>query len=265
MNKLKINFQLQELDKIAPFGSEKALSLHWFGLTDALLWINAGRQTIYEYTEEAQNYFSHPIRYNDYYLARFLEDFWGTFRYVGESIPKELYNIINEFEVKVDDWKSHHLDCEDALFDQFYDNEYSKLIDWYCDRSFDSGHLIGGPNIGCFRCEDRIKIVWNSSSNIWVSPKGIFEISYDTFILSVTEFINSFFVEMDNQVNNAVFKDWGDIFLDKKGLVSEHNKRKIDFYQKLSLLKNTQESSDWDQIMMIYAKMEKEMVSVTNS
>lgn len=31
MNKLKINFQLQELDKIVTWGQEPHLCLHWFG------------------------------------------------------------------------------------------------------------------------------------------------------------------------------------------------------------------------------------------
>ncbi len=53
MNGLKINFRLQELEKVMPFGKEPHLSLHWFGLTDGLLWIDVGTQTIYEYSEAA--------------------------------------------------------------------------------------------------------------------------------------------------------------------------------------------------------------------
>ncbi|MDE5590379.1 MAG: hypothetical protein K2J60_14770, partial [Acetatifactor sp.] len=49
MNNLKINFQLKELDKVKPFGEDADRSLHWFGLTDGFLWINAGTQTLYEY------------------------------------------------------------------------------------------------------------------------------------------------------------------------------------------------------------------------
>ena len=77
MNRFKINFQLQELDKVMPFGER----LHWFALTDGLLWIDAGTQTIYEYSEAAQAYFGSDIKYNDYQIARFLEDFFGIFRY----------------------------------------------------------------------------------------------------------------------------------------------------------------------------------------
>ncbi len=75
MSQFKISFKLQELDKIVPFGSKPNQSLHWFGLTDGLLWIDVNGQTIYEYTQEAQEYFDNQVNYNDYQIARFLEDF----------------------------------------------------------------------------------------------------------------------------------------------------------------------------------------------
>ena len=84
MGEFKINFRLQNLDKISPWGSEEDLSLHWFGLTDGQLWLDAGNQTIYEYSEAARQYFASPIPYNDYQVSRFLEDFSYTFRFIGE-------------------------------------------------------------------------------------------------------------------------------------------------------------------------------------
>lgn len=158
MNRFKINFQLQELDKIIPWGEEPNLSLHWFGLTDGQLWIDVGTRTIYEYNEDARNYFGIPVKYNDYQLSRFLEDFFGTFRYVGKSIPIELYNGIDEFDSKTEKWKECHIDEEDEIFDRFYFDEYWELYEWRSNRSFDSGHLVGGPYIGCFRCGEKIKI-----------------------------------------------------------------------------------------------------------
>lgn len=121
MEKFKINFRLQDLDKICPWGSGENLSLHWFGLTDGQLWINAGNQTIYEYSEAAKHYFSCP-QYNDYQISRFLEDFSDTFRYISESIPKILYDEIAKFEAKTDKWKESHIEDEDEIFELFFDN-----------------------------------------------------------------------------------------------------------------------------------------------
>uniref|UniRef100_UPI0040569C6B DUF5984 family protein n=1 Tax=Acetatifactor sp. TaxID=1872090 RepID=UPI0040569C6B len=270
MNSLKINFQLQELDKIVPWGQEPSLSLHWFGLTDGLLWIEVGEQTIYEYSEDAQNYFGNSIKYNDYQISRFLEDFSYTFRYVGESIPEKLYNSLDEFESKTEKWKECHIDEEDEVFDQFYFNEYYELCAWRANRLFDSGHLVGGPLIGCFRCGDKIKILWESTykldngNSIWTAPKGYFEMSYEEFVLSVTEFLESFFIAMDKQVKRAVVKEWGSVVLDKKRLVKENEERKMGLLQNLSFLREPCEHTDWDKVMMLYSKMEDDIAEYFN-
>lgn len=39
---------------------------------------------------------------------------------------------------------------------------------------------------------------------------------------------------MDEQIDKAVARDWGDIYLDKSRLVSENDERKAGFYQQLS-------------------------------
>lgn len=264
MTKLKINFQLQELDKIAPFGEAPALSLHWFGLTDGLLWIDVGRQTIYEYTQEAQNYFGRNIPYNDYQLSRFLEDFFYTFGYISESVPSRFYNSIEDFYSTAIKWKESHFDDDDDTFDRFYDEKYEPLTDWYHDRSFDSGYLVGGPYIGCFRHNDRIKILWESEykledgNNLWTSPKGVFELYYEDFVQAVNEFLDSFFAAMGKQVEMALAKDWGEISLDKKRLVTEHEERKETFYHQLSYLKKqSAEKTDWQRIIGIADEMQK--------
>lgn len=92
---------------------------------------------------------------------------------------------------------------------------------------FDSGHLTGGPLIGCFRHEDRIKIYWDSDytldngNSIWTSPKGMVELKYEDFIIEVERFFHSFFMAMDKQVELAVLKDWGKVkFLYEKMMKS---------------------------------------------
>ncbi len=176
-----------------------------------------------------------------------------------------MYNVLDEFMTKMDSWKDRYLDDEDDVFEQFYNNEYNELADWYLGRSFDSYHLIGGPFIGCFRCQEKIKIFWESTfklesgNSIWNSPKGFFEMPYDEFISSVSEFFEAFFIAMDKQVENAVARDWGDISLDKELLVQENAERKLKFYERISFLVTTDRNTDWHKIMQIYAKMEEEI------
>ena len=96
MSGFKINFVLRDIDKIVPWG-EKRDYLSWFGLTDSDLWIKAGDKTIYEYSGAARKFWECDIRYNDYQLSRFLEDFSRIFEYVRESVPPKYYDIIGGF------------------------------------------------------------------------------------------------------------------------------------------------------------------------
>lgn len=264
MSTLKINFELKDLDKIEPFGEEPHMALHWFGLTDGLLWIDIGKQTVYEYSEYAINYFQFDRKYNDYQLARFLEDFSATFRFIGESLPKELYDRINQFDHDIETWGNRHADDNEEELDLFYEN-LIQVDRWRSDRSLDSSHLTDGPYIGCFRCGNVIKIVWQSDysfdngQSMWTSPNGSFEMPYDEFVCSVKEFFNDFFAAMDKQVEKAVEKDWGTIFLNKTQLIKENTERKSKFLKQLAYLDNTDSQTDWDSVMALYLKIRQDL------
>lgn len=261
----RINFQLRELDKIIPWGDKKAGNLHWFALTDALLWITAGESAIYEYSEAAleqwKEYENNP-KYNDYYLSRFLEDFSHTFAYIRESIPRYLYDIAEDFCKLTDSWKESHYDDEDEVFEKFFDNEYLQLTEWFFERVFDSGHLIGGPLIGCFRCEDMIKVYWESDyllengKSIWKCPKGVCELKYTEFCKEIKDFFNRFYAEMDKQVELALSKDWGNIELDKNRLSQENMERKIGFDKQIAFLDKDCNKTDWEKVKRAYEELE---------
>ncbi len=242
MSKFKINFELKTtLDEIAPFGEEGSYSLSWFGLTDGLLWITAGDKTVYEYSDAARKAWDN-IQYNDYYLSRFLEDFSDVFGKISQPISKELYDSVEDFEERSEKQLAQLFDNEDdPEFDRLYDEHLEKSA-WLNDRVFDIGHLIGGPHIGCFCCEDKLKFYWNgdapleSGESIWTAPHGSFEMPYCDFVAEVKRFLADFYEKMDEQVRRALEKNWGDIKVDKEYLVRENAERKIGFDQKLSLL-----------------------------
>ena len=262
MEKFKINFKLKELDEVLLWGEEPHQSIHWFGLTDGLLWMDAGKQTIYEYSEEAQRYFGECHPYNDYQLTRFLEDFSDLFRYIGESVSPELYDVINDFSFrdKIDRWVDMYADLSEEEFDRFMETDYMG-VKWFGDRIMDSGHLIGGPHIGFFRCGDKLKIIWDSTyklengCHMWKSPYGTVEISYKLFVDEVTRFFHAFYTAMDRQVENAVNRDWGNVSLDKVRLVKENTDRKEGFDQIIAFLSRTLSSTDWDGAKRAYTKM----------
>ena len=294
----KINFELQNIDKIIPFGENRD-SMHWFALTDGLLWINVGKDIIYEYSDAAIEYWKEARRYNDYYLARFCEDISQTFNYIYESIPKYLYDNIEDFEEMIncweDQWENDHPDPSDAIYSEFegniprllkklqdsqpdisdadYDAAYDIFLDahtkiktWYNDRIFDSGHLVGGPYIGFFRYADKIKILWDgrgkleNGANIWTSPYGCYEMNYSDFISEVRHFFDDFLMKMDIQVEEALNKEWGNVFLDKPGLKEEHIRRRKFFNDHVSLLlQEDKESTEWESVKQIYNEIKHDI------
>lgn len=261
----KINHILQRPEKIIPWG-DKEKSLSWFGLTDGLLWIEAGDGIIYEYKEPHFNEWDEPIIYNDYQLSRFLEDFFGTFSFVAESVPDYLYNDIETIDERMEMWKALYFDLDDEEYDEFYFGVYDELYATIYQRSFDSGHLVGGPYIGCFRNGDNIKIIWKSDykdengKSVWTTPKGIYEMKYSDFVNEVFRFYKAFETDMDKQVE--IVRDNGipGVYVDVLGLCRENELRKEEFEQKLGFLKSGSNSkTDWNKISELYNRMMNEV------
>lgn len=265
MNKFKINFLLKKADNIIPWG-ENYKSLSWFGLTDGLLWINVGESVIYEYSDDARKFWNCDIKYNDYNISRFLEDFSELFSFICEPIPIELYENIETFENMTEKWKNLHINDPDEIFDKFYFDEFCSLTEWCYNRTMDSCHLIGGPHIEFFRCGDMLKILWDSDyllengQSIWTCPHGIYELPYSDFINEVKEFFNRFYCDMDKQVEYAVSMDWKNVSMDKERLVSENISRKQGFNQEINLLSSKNyKKTDFNQILSLYDKMRSEV------
>jgi hypothetical protein len=264
-----INFKLRELSKILPVGQEPNLSLSWFWLTDGDLWLNFGEQTIYEYSKEALVYFGNkPTPYNDYPIVRFLEDFTQLFDRIRETIPQIFYDLTEDLK-KFQSCSKKWLDIYDSGKDDysdFYFDEYDKLISWAYKRTFDSGHLIGGPHLSFFRRAGKIRIVWETEHilengiSLWTAKDSSFEMEYSAFINKVKVFGHSFFAEMDKQIELSAAKEWGNIKVDKQRLVEEHKERKDEFFSTLLLLE--QEPSDktnWAEIEQLFNRMTSEL------
>lgn len=240
--------------------------MHWFALTDGLLWIQAGESTIYEYSQAAKDHWNCDETYNDYQLSRFLEDFSGIFHFVREPVPELLYDHIADFVEWTHQWKMQYMDEPDERFDAFYDDEYTMLTAWFFLRCFDSGHLTGGPLIGCFRCGDKIKLYWESDyllddgNSIWTAPKGAYEMPYTDFVAEVERCFDTFFTAMDTQVRQAAAKDWGDIHLDTQKMMLEHQIRKDGFRQNIAMLHGTPDAApDWNKILSLFDQMRNEL------
>lgn len=265
MKNFKINFKLKSINDIEPWGN----SMHWFGLTDGTLYIQVGDEKIYEYSDSARDYFKCDIKYNDYYLARFVTDFTELFRFIREPIPEILYNNIDKFEDMTDLWKDMYIDKPDDIFDKFYDEEYTPLTEWYyMQHTFNSGHLVGGQSIEFFRHGDKIKILWKSyddailenGENIWTSPNGIYEMSWKDFTDECKNFYWRFRRKIDVQTYRAYKYGIDGVEIDKKLLLKSNSDNITAFGQHLELLfSDDYEKTDFNRILALYEKMRSEI------
>ena len=153
----RIHHILKAPDRIVPWG-EKEKYLHWFGLTDGLLWIRAGDSVIYEYAEPHEGDFGESINQ----IVRFAEDLLDLTPLISESLPEELYGAAETMGRDLRDWNLLYTDLSDDEYDRFCEEAYESLSGWFYGRCMSSAHLKGGPYTGFFRRGGRIKIVWDS-------------------------------------------------------------------------------------------------------
>ncbi|MDE6677703.1 MAG: hypothetical protein K2K02_01560 [Ruminococcus sp.] len=266
MKDFSINFKLKNINDIQPWGDN---TIHWFALTDGTLYIQVGEEKIYEYSDSARDFFKDDIKYNDYYLARFVTDFTKIFRFIREPIPEILYDNIDKFEDMTDLWKNMYIDKPDDVFNEFYFGEYNTLTEWYyMQHTLDSGHLVGGPHISFFRYGDKIKIMWKTydnavlenGQNIWTSPNGVYEISWNDFIKEVEAFYWKFRLKMDSRTVYIYKHGLTHAQIDIKQLLHSNSDNIVAFRQNLALLfSDDYEKTDFKQILALYDKMKGEI------
>jgi hypothetical protein len=257
-----INFKLQEIENIF-VGQEPNSSINWFWLTDGDLWLKFGNQTIYEYSTEAINHWANkPTPYNDYPIVRFIEDFTELFDKIRETIPEKFYLLtkdLKKFQSDSEKWLDIYDTDEDS---DFYFEEYDKLISWTYQRTFDSGHLIGGPHVSFFRRNNKVRIVWNTEHilengiSLWTAKNGSYEMEYVDFLEKIKVFGLSFFAAMDKQVELVIAKEWVNIKIDKQTLVEEHKVRKDGFFSTLALLdQEPTDKTNWIKVEQLFNRM----------
>ena len=265
MKNFRINFKLKNVNDIELSGE----TINWFELTDATLYIQVGNEKIYEYSDSARDFFKYDIKYNEYYLARFVFDFMELCRFIREPIPEILYDNIDKFEDLTDLWKNMYIDKPDDVFDEFYFGEFNTLTEWYyMQHTIDSSHLVGGLHIGFFRYDDKVKILWKSydnailenGKNIWTSPNGIYEILWSDFIKEIENFYCEFREKMDLRTNYIYKNGLNNIRIDRKLLLKSNTNSITAFGQNLELLfSDDYEKTDFRPILTVYEKMINEI------
>lgn len=264
-----INFKLRHPDNVTPWGTPPGGNMHWFGLTDSEYWLQVGKATLYQYTDEVlRHWHVKDFKFVDYQAIRFIEDWTSIFDSLIEPIPDEFYEIaknhksLYEFYGKAKQWLDKLSDDPTIDIDTYYD-KYDQVIEWIYSRTLSAMHLTYGPNITFFRNQDNLSIVWKTSHvteeniPVWTAQTGEFEMKYIDFVNEVEDFGKRFFSAMQDQVKIAVEKDWGAVDLNKPRLIEEQQERIIEFEDTTLLLKNKpNKSTNWDLVRSLIKEMD---------
>ncbi|MEO6283854.1 MAG: DUF5984 family protein [Dyadobacter sp.] len=262
-----INYKLTDIKDIIPLGTVKHPIMNWFALTDGYLYLKLGTKSVYEYASDANAILCDGVKYNSYYLIRFIEDFTEIFQTVGQPLPSQILPEIKNFHAfqRFQNQSIAYLEelrAKYKLNDHDLD-EQQQLISWIYSRGLPADHLVGGPNIWFFRYCDQIKIIWRANYQIrpniflWLFPNGDYTLNYNFFLREIEIFAKSFFSDMAKRVELAVSIDWGNVAIDKNSLVAEQLFRKDRFYQDLNML-SSNSTTDWSETISLINKMKNQ-------
>ena len=82
-------FTLAPVEKVTPWKNADGPIIHWFGLTDGEYWIEAGADTLFEYSPYVRERHAFP-RFCDYAVARLYDDLIEMVPHILEPVPSSL-------------------------------------------------------------------------------------------------------------------------------------------------------------------------------
>jgi hypothetical protein len=227
-----IEFKLDPIENVQPWGNEGDKKIHWFALTQGLYRIKVGDEYLLNYNKEFDEYLhnKHP-EYNfpsttfvDYYVVRLWEDIISALPYILKPLPQTLKPIVQASVKWQESWRSG-FDIDEK------DYEYTDF--WLFERHLNSHYLQNAPNIWFWSDEENVFIHWDSSEiyvegiAVWSAIQGSHKISRNEFIENIWSFHSSFIAEMGKRVEWICSNfDNSGIFIDFEQLQKEHKFRK---------------------------------------
>ena len=246
-----INFELNPLGKVIPWGEPGGHSLHWFGLTDGRYWITAGGDTLFEYSERVRR--SEFDRYCEYQVARVLEDISEMLPNILDPIPQDLVKYISGESGRAwvetqDSWFERNLTA--GAGDEAWDvlGRAKSLLD---GRFLDSAYLTPSASIMMWSDDADVHIEWENGDKLingelaWSAVRGSFHLPRASFVEEVRAFHARLFEQMTSRIEQvAAGALHPDIHIDLPGLIAENEQRRDDAAQALE----KREDACWDKI-----------------
>lgn len=218
-----VEFTLDPLESIEPWGSPPDRMLHWFGLTWGCYHLDLGLVRLLEYTPAAG-----PPHCVDYQVARIHEDLVSMLPSVLEPIPPAVMLRLRDgsFERTYRHLRKHWTSQQDP------DPSVDAVLYALGERSLDTAYLNPGAGIWMWSYGTKIIIEWDNRGRLfdgkpaWTAVCGRHEIDRDQFLNEMYAFDRRLMSEMDGRIH-TIQADWcrPDVRIDVARLVENHNER----------------------------------------
>ncbi|MEO3683480.1 DUF5984 family protein [Shewanella vesiculosa] len=227
------DFKLKPLTDIAPWGEEPNLSLHWYGLTDGIYFMNVGKDQLFRYSDEAVEYWKKEYSdfevFFDYQVARIYEDLLSILPDVLQPIPQCIYEYISTVENQ-QTWSDKLAQIFDETDNESIEDTYYLASEWLFHRRLQG--MGGGPDIMLFRTGEKIHIRWDNESiridgfQAWSATRGEYQLTVDEFIDEVHSFHQRLIFDMAERVHTiATNNPFPHVKIDIVNLTKEHEER----------------------------------------
>jgi hypothetical protein len=259
-------FKLKPLREVMPWGQEPKLSLHWFGLTDGIYYMNVGEDQLFRSSKEILLHWKKEwpdldinCEYVDYQVVRLYEDLLDILVDVMQAIPVELQQYV-ESQKSQEFWEEKLWDIFNSTEDEEVEGLYYLATEWWNScRSLSTSHLNNGQNIWLWRTENTIHVRWdNESKRIdgippWTAVRGDFVLPLEEFEEEVRGFHNQLMAAMESRIvelktNNPI----PHVNIDLPSLEKEHEKRKLSLERALNRAPRV---NNWDEVVRAINKL----------
>lgn len=261
---MRIEFELQALDNIAPWGDSQNQSLSWFGLTLGFYRIGVGSDYLLSYSEAVRAPFAleYPEAYSgpcvDYQVVRLWEDLLEMIPYVLEPVPEEFIRYLDQDYVGFEAGWERVREYQDAqgtvdtpmgLFD---DITHAATL-WQHGRFLDNWYLNPSARIWMWSEGDIVKIAWDNrdieidGQPAWSAQRGAYSLSREAFLDAVKSFDRALIQQMAERVDQ-VCGHWNrpEIHVDFDWLRQEQEDRATRLQNRLDY--RDQFATDWDTV-----------------
>ena len=245
------NFELAPLASVTPWGEPGNHNLHWFGLTDGRYWINAGNDTLLEYSERVRD--GGLNRYCEYQVARILEDITEILPNILDPIPQDIVPYISGKSGRAwmdtqDKWIERNLSVNagDEAWDVLH--RARLLTD---GRFLDSEYLSPSASILMWSDVTDVHIEWENGDKLingelaWSAVRGQFRLPRAIFVEEVRAFHSRLFEQMASRIEQVAAGALNpDIHIDLPGLIAANEQRRDEAAQALE----RRPQAFWDEI-----------------